>query len=87
MLRVNGVLDAFRRNQSWSYRWFRIREFFGFVPDLHHNPGYAHGVTRLEVIDHRTNGKGRLLTIRPCSIEVSLQDEGQTLKIFVDDSR
>lgn len=42
-------------------------------------------VTRFEVIDHRTNGTGRAFTAYDCSIQLSLQDDGRTLKVFVDD--
>lgn len=40
----------------------------------------AKQVTRLEVID---DGVGRALTRRPCSIELSFQDDSRTLKVFV----
>lgn len=37
-------------------------------------------VTRFEVIDHT----GRVYSIRPCKIELSYQDDGRTLKVFVE---
>lgn len=40
-------------------------------------------VTRLEVIDEG----GRVLTRRPCRIELSYQDDGRTLKVFVSGGR
>ena len=36
-------------------------------------------VTRLEVI----NETGRVFTCRPCEVDVSFQDQGRTLKVFV----
>lgn len=36
-------------------------------------------VTRFEVIDER----GRVFSIRPCTIEFSIQDDSRTLKVFV----
>jgi len=36
-------------------------------------------VTRFEVIDE----SGRVCVYRPCRIELSFQDDGQTLKVFV----
>lgn len=36
-------------------------------------------LTRLEVIDET----GRVLTRRPCAVELSVQDGGTTLKVFV----
>jgi hypothetical protein len=36
-------------------------------------------VTRFEVLDET----GRVLTRRPCSVALSFQDDGQTLKVFV----
>jgi hypothetical protein len=47
-------------------------------------------VTRLEVIDHRSGpegGLGRVFGARECAVTVSLQDDGRTLKVFVDDRR
>lgn len=48
-------------------------------------------VTRFEVINHAKNDKavGRLLTLRKAldhfkNIQLSLQDDGKTLKIFID---
>lgn len=41
-------------------------------------------VTRFEVIDHSENGGGREYVRRGISIlDVSLQDDGRTLKIFL----
>jgi len=43
-------------------------------------------VTRLEIIDHRTGGQGRILVCKhPEKMTFSLQDSGLTLKIFLDD--
>ena len=42
-------------------------------------------VTRLEVIDHRGEGLGRVYGARPCSVAISVQDDGKTLKLFVTD--
>jgi hypothetical protein len=43
-------------------------------------------VTRVEVINHR-NEKGRVYTLGPADdvkVELSLQDDGRTLKVFID---
>jgi hypothetical protein len=42
-------------------------------------------VRRLEIIDHKTGGTGRVYSMRPCSVELSYQDVGRTLKIFITD--
>jgi hypothetical protein len=43
-------------------------------------------VTRFEVIDHRTGlPQGRTIVATPCKIELSYQDQGRTLKVFVKD--
>lgn len=42
-------------------------------------------VTRFEVIDHR-NGSlkpGRAFVVHGCKIELSYQDDGRTLKVFI----
>jgi hypothetical protein len=44
-------------------------------------------VTRLEVIDHRTGveiGHARAFHAQPCRVALSYQDDGRTLKVFVD---
>ncbi len=41
-------------------------------------------VTRFEVVDHTTpNCKGRVYTAHNVKVELSYQDDGQTLKVFV----
>jgi hypothetical protein len=41
-------------------------------------------VTRLEVIDHSRTGKGRVYTNYNCKdVEIELQDDNRTLKIFI----
>jgi hypothetical protein len=61
----------------------------GAVPEGRETPGE---VTRFEVIDHRAclncdtpHDRGRIFTAKPCRIELSYQDGGRTLKVFVDD--
>ena len=46
-------------------------------------------VTRFEVIDHRVvkSAPGRVFTARPCRVELSYQDGGTTLNVFVTDRR
>ena len=49
-------------------------------------------VVRFEVIDHRNEDefcrpRGRVFTANPCKIELSYQDDGETLKVFVEDSK
>ncbi len=41
-------------------------------------------VTRLEVIDHQTPETGRVYTKKDCEkVELSIQDFGKTLKVFI----
>ena len=41
------------------------------------------GVTRIEVIDHQGQ-EGRVYVKRDCKkVELSIQDEGRTLKVFI----
>lgn len=42
-------------------------------------------VTRFEVIDHRTGGEGRIFTSYAAKVELSYQDNGKTLKVFLSD--
>lgn len=49
---------------------------------------YEHPVTRLEIIDHTKTGTGRDYTKwipQNFSVELSYQDDGRTLKIFLSD--
>jgi hypothetical protein len=43
-------------------------------------------INRVEVIDHRVGGSGRMLVLMPVKAEISMQDDGQTLKVFVQDT-
>ena len=43
-------------------------------------------VTRFEVIDHTRGGKGRVLVEYGVNVEVQIQDEGRTLKVFLSDN-
>ena len=42
-------------------------------------------VTRFEVIDHTKDGQGRILVEKGIKVELSLQDDGKTLKVFLSD--
>ena len=42
-------------------------------------------VTRFEVIDNTWAGKGRVLAHYGCIVELSYQDDGKTLKVFLKD--
>jgi hypothetical protein len=42
-------------------------------------------VTRFEVIDHSKEFKGRFYVKKNCKIELQLQDDSKTLKVFVND--
>lgn len=44
-------------------------------------------VTRFEVIDHTEDGKGRCYVKHNCTVDLSFQDGGLTLKIFVNDRK
>lgn len=42
-------------------------------------------VRRFNVIDRRTGGTGLVYAMRPCSVALSYQDNGETLKVFLTD--
>jgi hypothetical protein len=44
-------------------------------------------VTRFEVIDYTKKHRGRILVEYKVSVEVSIQDEGRTMKIFLTDKK
>jgi hypothetical protein len=45
----------------------------------------AEKVTRFEVIDDTWAGTGRVFAHYGCSVELSYQDDGKTLKVFLTD--
>ena len=42
-------------------------------------------VTRFEVIDHTSELKGRILVKYGVKVEISIQDDGRTMKVFLTD--
>lgn len=49
-------------------------------------------VTRVELIDHRHQAgapdqRGRVFVALGCAVTLSYQDDGRTLKVFVDDQK
>jgi hypothetical protein len=46
----------------------------------------TNNVTRFEVIDHTTDGEGRVLVRHGVAVELVLQDDGKTLKAFLRDA-
>jgi len=44
-------------------------------------------ITRFEVIDHTEGGTGRDFVKYNCEIEMQLQDDGKTLKVFLTDKK
>lgn len=64
----------------------------GIVPNTYESEGFTNGyaqcqkddtdnskVTRFEVIDDN----GRVYTTKDCKVELSYQDDGRTLKVFI----
>ena len=44
-------------------------------------------VTRFEVIDHSSKKRGRYVVERGIKVELSLQDDKRTLKVFLTDQK
>ena len=44
-------------------------------------------VTRFEVIDHTSKKRGRIVVEYNVNVELSLQDENKTLKVFLTDKK
>ncbi len=44
-------------------------------------------ITRFEVIDHTKNKQGRIVVEYNINVELSLQDENRTLKVFLTDKK
>ena len=82
---VNGVtVNAITGNVHCGDGSYREHE-----PNTPHRPHPVQIVNRLEVIDHRTDSDdfGRRLVIftdKPFHVTESRQDNGRTLKIFLD---
>lgn len=51
------------------------------------NTFYMDEVTRLTVVDHSKNGQGRVFEKWNIRVTLDLQDDGRTLKVFVDDRK
>lgn len=48
-------------------------------------------VTRVVLVDHRSGGdyatRGRVFDVQPLTVQLSVQDQGRTLKVFVTDRK
>lgn len=44
-------------------------------------------ITRFEVIDHTSKQKGRVVVEYNVNVELSLQDDNRTLKVFLTDQK
>ena len=44
-------------------------------------------ITRFEVIDHTSKKQGRIVVEYKVNVELSLQDENRTLKVFLTDQK
>jgi hypothetical protein len=44
-------------------------------------------VTRFEVIDHTSKKRGRIIVEYGVNVEISIQDDGQTMKVFLTDAK
>lgn len=42
-------------------------------------------ITRFEVIDHTSEFQGRILVKYGVKVEISIQDDGRTMKVFLTD--
>lgn len=43
-------------------------------------------ITRFEVIDHTSELQGRILVKYGVKVEISIQDDGKTMKVFLTDN-
>ena len=43
-------------------------------------------ITRFEVIDHTSEFQGRILVKYGVRVEISIQDDGRTMKVFLTDN-
>ena len=43
-------------------------------------------ITRFEVIDHTSEFQGRILVKYGVKVEISIQDDGRTMKVFLTDN-
>jgi hypothetical protein len=44
-------------------------------------------ITRFEVIDHTNKKRGRIVVEYGVSVEISIQDDGKTMKVFLTDTK
>ncbi|KSU60729.1 MULTISPECIES: hypothetical protein [unclassified Gordonia (in: high G+C Gram-positive bacteria)] len=65
----------------------QFREWLSATPKDSRSALSSSTVTRFEVIDHTTGGEGRAYVKYDVSAELSYQDDGRTLKVFVGDRK
>lgn len=57
----------------------------GFEPGQSSGTAPSQDTTRIVVVDHTTGGAGRVFDRQNVAVELSRQDDGRTLKVFVND--
>lgn len=64
----------------WNYAPEKLQSFINPINDFEN-------YTRFEIIDHRKNAQpfGRVMSLNNVSIDLSYQDGGNTLKVFIQD--
>jgi len=57
------------------------------MPDENVRPFVLPRVTRISVIDHRAKARkrGLVIEVRNCKVSTDIQDEGRTLKVWIND--
>ena len=87
----NGTWVDIWRNWIKEATKFNVVSFFDWLSDNYKTPELKDAVdpitqvNRFEVIDHTSEKLGRELVKYGVNIELSFQDDGKTLKVFLTD--
>jgi hypothetical protein len=80
---VNCVCMAHHENECGCGADWTTSEVYALREEVKKLREANKKVTRFEVIDHTDNGVGRQYWQYDVSVELSYQDEGKTLKVFL----
>jgi hypothetical protein len=80
-------MNTFTEQDMKDYAVYTTKAFkLNIEPNFKHwckERSLSNNITRFEVIDHTWAGTGRAFAHYGCSVELSYQDDGKTLKVIL----
>jgi len=87
---VEWLVTQLEGEESLVARIFGLKEYNQIVKQakqMENEQRFDNKATRFEVIDHTDKKRGRIVVEYGVDVEISIQDDGQTMKVFLTNNK